>query len=112
MIISSDSVQAVLQEKARRYSRDASQHLLCPSCQSRTRLYALSDGRRKCSACGRKFSRGKKTDATRLRQYADTLVCFALDFPAEASECRSKTVTSSGIQGDIMYSTESCQNFK
>lgn len=87
MLLSSDSIAAKLTEKSRRHARDRSQHLLCPSCRVRTRLYALKDGRKKCAACGGKFSPRRKSEALRLKQCADALLCFALEFPAQqASE--------------------------
>lgn len=83
MLIQSESVLAQLTTKMRRDARDRSRHLLCPSCRIRTKLYALKDGRKKCSACGGKFSPNGKTHELRLRQCAEILVCFCLDFPAQ-----------------------------
>ncbi len=74
-------------KQAQFHAQDRSRHLLCPSCRVRTRLYPLRDGRRKCSACGKKFHPVKKTDLARLRQYADMLLCFCLDLTGKkASE--------------------------
>ncbi len=83
MLIRSETVLAQLSQKARRHGRDRSRHILCPACRVRTRLYVLSDGRRKCGACGRKFSPDRKSDDVRLKQCADCLLCFCLDFPAQ-----------------------------
>jgi len=83
MLIQSVSVLALLTEKVQQYAHDLSRHLLCPSCRTRTKLYALQDGRKKCSICGKKFDTGKKTDVMKLKQYADILLCFCLDFPAQ-----------------------------
>lgn len=73
-IICSDAILAHLRSPASR--------LLCPRCQKRTKLYLLEDGRRKCAACGKKFSpRGKQKERS-LRQRADLLLCFCLEMPA------------------------------
>lgn len=82
MLIQSESVLAALTKKAQGQAHDRSRHLLCPSCGIRTKLYALKDGRRKCSVCGTKFSPDKKTDTVKLRQYAELLLCFCLDITA------------------------------
>lgn len=83
VIIQSESLLAKLTEKVRTHAQDQSRHLLCPQCRVRTKLYRLSDRRRKCSVCGKKFDPEKKTDATRLKQYADLLLCFCLNFTAK-----------------------------
>lgn len=57
-------------------------HLLCPRCKIRTRLYKLSDGRRKCKRCDCKFIPKKKTDWKRIKRLADCVVGFCLDFSA------------------------------
>ncbi len=82
MLIRSDSLLAQLAGKARQSSHDRSRHLLCPSCKARTRLYVLSDGRRKCGSCGKKFVPRRKSSDRALRRHADLLLCFMLDFPA------------------------------
>ena len=82
MQIRSDAILARLTEKARRRGQDRSRHLLCPACRVRTRLYALKDGRRKCGACGTKFTPEKKADADRLRRHADLLLCFCFGVTA------------------------------
>ncbi|MBI3332339.1 hypothetical protein HYZ99_05300 [Candidatus Peregrinibacteria bacterium] len=74
---------AKLTEKVQTHAQDRSRHLLCPSCRVRTKLYTLKDGRKKCSACGTKFNPEKKTDATKLKQYADLLLCFCLNLTAK-----------------------------
>lgn len=83
MIIQSAAVLARLIRKHQSHTQDSSRHFLCPKCSSRTKLYTLNDGRRQCSSCGKKFDPNKKTDETKLQQYADILVCFCLDFPAQ-----------------------------
>lgn len=70
-------------EKTRQSTHDRSRHRLCPACGTRTRLYALKDGRKKCGACGKKFVAERKSSQRKLQQYADILLCFALDFPAQ-----------------------------
>lgn len=99
MIINSDIVLSHLEAKVRQDTRATSRHLLCPRCKRRVKLYHLKDGRRKCSACGAKFEIDKETDETKLKQYADLLLCFTLDFSAhraaELSGYRYKLVADS-----------------
>jgi len=83
MIISSDLVLAALTMKVQDHGRGHSRRILCPSCRIRTKLYTLKDGRRKCSACGKKFDYKKKTDSMKIKQYADVLLCFCFDFSAQ-----------------------------
>ncbi len=82
MLIRSESVLAALTTKAQTHAHDRSRHLLCPSCRVRTKLHALGDGRRKCAKCGRKFNPAKKSDAVKLQQYAELLLCFCLNMTA------------------------------
>ena len=89
MIIQSDSIQALLAKKVQSHAQDRSRHLLCPSCRVRTKLYALSDGRKKCSVCGAKFNPDKKTNAVRLKQCADILLCFSINFTAQQASTLS-----------------------
>lgn len=89
MFIQSDSILTALTKKAQSYAQDRSRHLLCPSCRTRTKLYSLKDGRRKCSACGEKFNPEKKTDAARLKQCADILLCFCINFTAKQASALS-----------------------
>jgi hypothetical protein len=89
MIIQSDFLHRELARKAHSHAQDRSRHLLCPACRVRTRLYALKDGRRKCSACGEKFNPAKKTDAVRLKQCADILLCFCINFTAQQASTLS-----------------------
>lgn len=89
MIIQSDSILALLTKKAQSHAQDRSRHLLCPRCRVRTKLYRLSDGRKKCSACGAKFNPDKKTDAVRLKQCADILLCFSINFTAQQASTLS-----------------------
>lgn len=99
MIINSDIVLSHLTAKVRQTTRASSRHLLCPRCKRRVKLYHLKDGRRKCSVCGEKFEIDKQSDETKLKQYADLLLCFTLDFSAhraaELSGYRYKLVADS-----------------
>lgn len=89
MLIHSDPILTALTKKAHAYAHDRSRHLLCRSCRVRTKLYSLNDGRKKCSACGKKFHPEKKTDAAHLKQYADILLCFCIDFTAQQASVLS-----------------------
>lgn len=80
MIINADSLLPHLKDKVRPMQSDASRHLLCPYCKVRTRLNTLADGRRKCTVCGKKFRIHKVTEENKLRQCAEILLCFCLDF--------------------------------
>lgn len=57
-------------------------HLICPKCKVRTKLYKLSDGRRKCKRCNCKFSFKRKTNEKKIKRLADCIVGFCLDFSA------------------------------
>lgn len=82
MILNADDLLPHLSASLRRGTRDRSRHLLCPSCRVRTKLYQLTDGRRKCGACGKKFDVGVRNQDVKLQQYAQLLLCFCLDFTA------------------------------
>lgn len=105
MILNSDFLLPHFKEKMRLGSRDASRHVLCPECKVRTKLYTLRDGRKKCSVCHKKFESQKETDRTKLRQYADILLCFTLDFSAhrasQLAKIRYRLV--SGIYNNIRH---------
>lgn len=90
MLLNSTFILPHLKERMRHGTRDASRHVLCPSCKIRTRLYRLSDGRRKCQACSRKFAVHNESDARKLKQYADILLCFCLDFTAHRASQLSR----------------------
>ncbi len=85
MIINADSLLPHLAEKVRPTQSDDSRHVLCPGCAVRTRLNILGDGRRKCTVCGKKFRIHKVTESTKLRQCAEILLCFCLDFSAHTT---------------------------
>lgn len=89
MMIQSDTIFRQLTEKAAQHSHDRSRHLLCPQCRIRTKLYALKDGRKKCTKCGKKFRPEKKTDAVKLRQHADLLLCFCLNLTAKKASAET-----------------------
>ena len=105
MILNSDFILPHFKEKMRQGSRDTSRHVLCHDCKARTKLYTLKDGRKKCSVCNKKFEPRKKTDNTKLQQYADILLCFTLDFSAhrasQISKIRYRLV--SDIYNNIRY---------
>jgi len=48
----------------------------------RTKLYKLSDGRRKCKRCGKKFVVKSKKFSRKAQQLADVIIGFCLDFSA------------------------------
>ena len=83
MIINADSLLPHLMEKVRPTKSDDSRHLICPECSVRTKLNVLGDGRRKCTVCGKKFRIHKVTEGNKLRQCAEILLCFCIDFPAQ-----------------------------
>lgn len=67
--------------------KDGAARPLCPRCQKHTKLYRLGGDRRKCSVCNKTFTENGPRHQRRLRQIADILLCFCLDFPAlRASE--------------------------
>lgn len=80
MIINAETALTHLRKKVRPDHSDDSRHLLCPLCRIRTKLNTLGDGRRKCTTCGKKFRINKATDAMKLKQCAEILLCFCLDF--------------------------------
>lgn len=82
MIINADSLLPHIKAKVRPQHSDASRHIICPHCERRTKLNTLGDGRKKCTVCMRKFRIHKATDANKLRQCAEILLCFCLDFSA------------------------------
>ncbi len=85
MIINADTLLPHLKDKVRPMHSDASRHLICPECGIRTKLHTLADGRKKCSVCGKKFRVHKVTDDIKLKQCAEILLCFCLDFSAHKS---------------------------
>ncbi len=82
MIINAETLVPHLKEKVRLSRSDSSRHLICPHCKIRTRLNTLGDGRKNCTACGRKFRIHKVTKKNKLQQCAEILLCFCLDFSA------------------------------
>ncbi len=89
MIINADIVVPHLRERAgSSYKEDAP--IACPVCGKRTGLYALKDGRRKCGACGKKFTAVRLRDERKLRQYANILLCFCMEFTASRAASVTK----------------------
>lgn len=87
MIINADYLVTHLKDKVRPTQIDASRHMICPDCGKRTKLNTLADGRRKCTVCGKKFRIHKVTVETKLRQCAEILLCFCIDFsPQKAAQ--------------------------
>jgi len=82
MLINSDFLVPLLKNKMWHKKPGQDRHLICPKCQVRTKLFKLNDGRRKCGCCGKKFSIRKIIHQRRLRQTADILTGFCLDFSA------------------------------
>jgi transposase-like protein len=68
--------------KIKKWHRKNDRHLICPHCKVRTKLYKLSDGRKKCKRCDCKFILNKKKDEKRIKRLADCIVGFCLDFSA------------------------------
>ncbi|MFH1004628.1 MAG: IS1595 family transposase [Bacteroidota bacterium] len=57
-------------------------NLLCPFCKVRTKLYKLSDRRRKCKRYGKKFGKKVLAKQSHLQIVADTVMGFCLDWSA------------------------------
>jgi hypothetical protein len=57
-------------------------NLICPKCKVRTKIYKLSDGRRKCKRCEKKFSRKVSLKQSSLHLLADVIMGFCLDWSA------------------------------
>ena len=57
-------------------------NLLCPRCKARTKLYKLSDGRRKCKRCKKKFGKNVLVKQLHLQMAADVVMGFCLDWSA------------------------------
>lgn len=68
--------------KNKKWHEKNDRHLICPECKVRTKLYKLSDGRRKCKRCNCKFILKKKTDEKKIKRLSDCIVGFCLDFSA------------------------------
>lgn len=82
MLINSDFLLPHLKIKKWHAKSSNDRHHICPKCKVRTKLYKLSDGRRKCKKCGKKFVVKSKRKDKKLKQLADIIVGFCLDFSA------------------------------
>ena len=82
MLIKSDFLLPILKNKKRQKISTSFGHIICPKCKVRTKLYKLQDGRRKCKKCGKKFIITSKQASRKLKQQADIIVGFCLDFSA------------------------------
>lgn len=82
MIVNSKFLLAKLKKQIAPINYDDNKHLICPNCLKRTKLYKLGDGRRKCSHCLKKFSHKNKLESEKLKQFADIIVGFALNWTA------------------------------
>lgn len=81
-MIDSNFLLPILKNGNRHDFKASGGHLLCPHCRVRTKLYKLSDGRRKCKRCNCKFILKRKTDEKKIKRLADCIVGFCLDFSA------------------------------
>ncbi len=81
-MIDSNFLLLILKNKNQHNFKAIGGNLICPACKVRTKLYKLSDGRRKCKRCNCKFSFKRKTNEKKIKQLADCIVGFCLDFSA------------------------------
>jgi ribosomal protein L37AE/L43A len=91
MILNMDSLLPYLTKKVRAGKSDSSRHFICPECTTRTKLNRLSDGRRKCTICGKKFRIHKITEQKKLKECSQILLCFCLDFSPQRARFMSKS---------------------
>jgi len=81
-MIDTNFLVPILKNENRHDLKASGGHLLCPHCKARTKLYKLSDGRRKCKRCGKKFNRIGSLKQTSLRLLANVIMGFCLDWSA------------------------------
>jgi len=81
-VINSDLLLLILSEKNQHINKTLSGNIICPLCILRTKLYKLHDGRRKCKRCGKKFIVKSKKRSRKVKQIADVIMGFCLDFSA------------------------------
>jgi ribosomal protein L37AE/L43A len=81
-MIDTNFLVPILKNEKRHNISDSFGHLICPECKVRTKLYKLSDGRRKCKRCGKKFIVKSKKFSRKAQQLADVIMGFCLDFSA------------------------------
>lgn len=82
MLIQSEFLLPQMKNKMWHEKRSQNRHIICPKCRVRTKLYKLSDGRRKCSKCNKKFFHQKEVNEKLLLKYSNILTGFCLDFTA------------------------------
>jgi len=81
-MIQSNLPLLILSQKNQHTKTTRSGNIICPSCKVRTKLYKISDGRRKCKRCGKKFIVKSKKFSRKATQRADVIMGFCLDFSA------------------------------
>lgn len=81
-MIESNSILLILSEKNQHIKKAHFGNIICPKCNVRTKLYKLSDGRRKCKRCEKKFVVKSKTKHRKLKQTADVIMGYCMDFSA------------------------------
>jgi len=81
-MIQSHSLLPIFENKKRQKISVSFGHIICPKCKVRTKLYKLSDGRRKCKKCRKKFIVKSKKFSRKVQQTADVIMGFCLDFSA------------------------------
>ncbi|MFH1004129.1 MAG: IS1595 family transposase [Bacteroidota bacterium] len=81
-MIDTNFIVPILKKEKRHTFKTSFGHIFCPVCERRTKLYKLSDSRRKCKRCESKFTVRKKTDEKKVKRIAGCIVGFCLDFSA------------------------------
>lgn len=81
-MIDTNFLVPIFKNKKRHEFKTSFGHIFCPVCKCRTKLYKLSDGRRKCKKCNHKFILQKKIAEKKLKRLADCIVGFCLDWSA------------------------------
>ncbi|MFH1004253.1 MAG: IS1595 family transposase [Bacteroidota bacterium] len=81
-MIDTDFLLLILKNENQHDLKAIGGNLLCPRCKVRTKLYKLSDGRRKCKRCRKKFDKKVITKQSPLQIVADTVMGFCLDWSA------------------------------
>lgn len=81
-MIDTNFLLPILKNENRHDLKASGGHLLCPRCKTRTKLYKLSDGRRKCKRCGKKFGKKILVKQSQLQILANAVMGFCLDWSA------------------------------
>lgn len=81
-MIETNFIVLILKNKNQHDFKTSSGNLICHNCKARTKLYKLSDGRRKCKRCGKKFSRKSLWKRPSLQLLANVIMGFCLDWSA------------------------------